>query len=252
MNIPLAQRKSNSLLSCGLLVQVQQGIPSSPQIDEIEKYMNEESPSDPGAAPWLAGIHQAVDGFYYYEPPGHGSYAAHTMREIAAKLDEMNKSWSDQIDRELNPANAIAQTPPDDGTKIIPVVTDDILDAIEKEVGMGSGAWDCVPPKETMKEAKIKLTLKPCGDCWLHIDAPSGLRASINLGQRGSMNDNIIVGRTIRITKNSQFQANTFTTEDVCQRCMKSLASIIADGIESLDRWIELSDEEKEETRIFG
>ena len=73
-----------------------------------------------------------------------------------------------------------------------------------------------------------------CGDCWLHIDAPSGLRASINLGQRGSMNDNIIVGRTIRITKNSQFQANTFTTEDVCQRCMKSLASIIADGIESL------------------
>ena len=48
------------------------------------------------------------------------------------------------------------------------------------------------------------------------------------------MNDNIIVGRTIRITKNSQFQANTFTTEDVCQRCMKSLASIIADGIESL------------------
>ena len=47
MNIPLAQRKSNSLLSCGLLVQVQQGILSSPQIDEIEKYMNEESPSDP-------------------------------------------------------------------------------------------------------------------------------------------------------------------------------------------------------------
>jgi hypothetical protein len=37
-----------------------------------------------------------------------------------------------------------------------------------------------------------------------------------------------------RITKNSQFQANTFVAEDVCQKCMKSLAKIIADGIESL------------------
>ena len=27
-------------------------------------------------------------------------------------------------------------------------VTDDILDAVENEVGMGCGAWDCVPPKE--------------------------------------------------------------------------------------------------------
>ncbi len=49
-----------------------------------------------------------------------------------------------------------------------------------------------------MNEPKLKLTLKPCGDCWLHIDAPSGLKASINLGQRGSMNDQTIVGRTIR------------------------------------------------------
>jgi hypothetical protein len=49
-----------------------------------------------------------------------------------------------------------------------------------------------------MNEPKLKLTLKPCDDCWLHIDAPSGLKASINLGQRGSMNDQTIVGRTIR------------------------------------------------------
>jgi hypothetical protein len=49
-----------------------------------------------------------------------------------------------------------------------------------------------------MNEPKLKLALKPCGDCWLHIDAPSGLKASINLGQRGSMNDQTIVGRTIR------------------------------------------------------
>lgn len=49
-----------------------------------------------------------------------------------------------------------------------------------------------------MNEPKLKLTFKPCGDCWLHIDAPSGLKASINLGQRGGMNDQTIVGRAIR------------------------------------------------------
>ena len=57
-----------------------------------------------------AGIYQEVDGFYYYDPPGHGSYAAHTLREIADKLDEMNKPWSEQIERELNPANSVVST----------------------------------------------------------------------------------------------------------------------------------------------
>lgn len=57
-------------------------------------------------APWLAGIYQEVDGFYYYDPPTSGSYAAHTLREIAAKLDELNKPWSEQIERDLNPDNA--------------------------------------------------------------------------------------------------------------------------------------------------
>jgi hypothetical protein len=32
-------------------------------------------------------------------------------------------------------------------------VTDDILDAVENEVGMGCGAWDCVPPKEIIAAA---------------------------------------------------------------------------------------------------
>lgn len=44
----------------------------------------------------------------------------------------------------------------------------------------------------------IRLSLKPCGDCWLHIDAPSGKKASINLGQRGDINDQTIVGSVIR------------------------------------------------------
>lgn len=48
-----------------------------------------------------------------------------------------------------------------------------------------------------MNEPKLKLTLKPCGDCWLHIDAPSGKKASINLGQCGSMSDKTPVGRVI-------------------------------------------------------
>lgn len=49
-----------------------------------------------------------------------------------------------------------------------------------------------------MSEQKLKLTIKPCGDCWLHIDAPSGKKAMINLGQRGGFNDQTIVGQTIR------------------------------------------------------
>lgn len=32
-------------------------------------------------------------------------------------------------------------------------VTDDILDAVENEVGMGCGAWDMVPPKEIIAAA---------------------------------------------------------------------------------------------------
>jgi hypothetical protein len=34
---------------------------------------------------------------------------------------------------------------------------------------------------------------------------------------------------------NGQHQANTYTADDVCRSCMKSIARIIADGIESLD-----------------
>jgi hypothetical protein len=44
----------------------------------------------------------------------------------------------------------------------------------------------------------VRLSLKPCGDCWLHVNAPSGLKASINLGQRGGFHDQTIVGRAIR------------------------------------------------------
>lgn len=58
-----------------------------------------------------AGIYQEVDGFYYYDPPTSGGcYAAHTLREIADKLDEMNKPWSEQIGRELenNPLTNLA------------------------------------------------------------------------------------------------------------------------------------------------
>ena len=53
-------------------------------------------------APLLAGIYRDVDGFYYYHPPVSGSYSAHTLREIAEKLDEMNKPWAEQLDRALN------------------------------------------------------------------------------------------------------------------------------------------------------
>lgn len=50
----------------------------------------------------------------------------------------------------------------DEGTEYNPSlslddVTDEILDFVENEVAMGSGAWDCVPPKEIILAAwKIK------------------------------------------------------------------------------------------------
>jgi hypothetical protein len=49
-----------------------------------------------------------------------------------------------------------------------------------------------------MTDQRLRLSLKPCGDCWLHIDAPSGNKASINLGQRGGFNDQTIIGQVIR------------------------------------------------------
>lgn len=42
------------------------------------------------------------DGFYYYDGGStSGVMSAFSMRTIADKLDEMNKEWSDQIDRDL-------------------------------------------------------------------------------------------------------------------------------------------------------
>ena len=37
-----------------------------------------------------------------------------------------------------------------------------------------------------------------------------------------------------RITKDSQFQGNTFIADEVCQSCMRKLASSIADAIEAI------------------
>jgi len=55
--------------------------------------------------PWLVGIYQEVDGYYYYAPPGPGSYSAHTLRDIANRLDELNEPWDDLIERKLSQAN---------------------------------------------------------------------------------------------------------------------------------------------------
>ena len=51
-----------------------------------------------------SGIYQEVDGFYYYDPPkGGGVYAAHTLREIADKLDALNRELAEKIVLELRP-----------------------------------------------------------------------------------------------------------------------------------------------------
>jgi hypothetical protein len=52
---------------------------------------------------WSEHIYQEVDGFYYYDPPPNGGcYPAHILRTIADKLDEMNKPWQEQIERDFN------------------------------------------------------------------------------------------------------------------------------------------------------
>ena len=51
----------------------------------------------------------------------------------------------------------LAKEPPPSGSERRLVrlldVTDEILDLVEDEVGMGCGAWDCVPPKEIIAAA---------------------------------------------------------------------------------------------------
>jgi hypothetical protein len=50
-------------------------------------------------------------------------------------------------------------------------VTDDILDAVENEVGMGCGTWDCVPPKKIIAAAwKFMPTTDAEPVAWYHDD----------------------------------------------------------------------------------
>lgn len=49
-----------------------------------------------------------------------------------------------------------------------------------------------------MNKTNLSLTIKPCGDCWPHITAPSGRKASLNLGQHGSFQDSSFIGSVVR------------------------------------------------------
>ena len=44
------------------------------------------------------------DGFYEFFPEKYdgGCWAAYTLRELADKLDELNKLWNDYLTKELN------------------------------------------------------------------------------------------------------------------------------------------------------
>lgn len=43
-----------------------------------------------------------VDGFFVYYPIQNGGcWESHVMRPIADKMDELNKPWQDQIDKDL-------------------------------------------------------------------------------------------------------------------------------------------------------
>jgi hypothetical protein len=57
-----------------------------------------------GEKPWLTDISQDVDGFHYYFPPQNGGcLSAHTMRQIADAIDEMDRPWREKIEKELKP-----------------------------------------------------------------------------------------------------------------------------------------------------
>ena len=40
-----------------------------------------------------------ISGFYYLDPKGEGWYEAHTLRQIADLLDEINKPYKEQVDK---------------------------------------------------------------------------------------------------------------------------------------------------------
>ena len=78
----------------------------------------------------------------------------------------------------------------------------------------------------------MKTTITTCDICKREIpqrgweDAPQPLTIITNCTSQNPME---------RITNNRQFQANTYQADEVCQGCMKALAKIIADGIDSLE-----------------
>ena len=53
---------------------------------------------------YLGELYRDVDGFFYYAPPENGGvFSANFMRQMADKLDGMNKEWQEQITRDLRP-----------------------------------------------------------------------------------------------------------------------------------------------------
>lgn len=48
---------------------------------------------------FMGELYMEVDGFYVYEPVLRGGFwEAYVLREIADKLDELNKPWQQNID----------------------------------------------------------------------------------------------------------------------------------------------------------
>lgn len=50
----------------------------------------------------LNRIYREIDGFYVFDPPQNiGVYTAHDLREIADRLDALNKPVAEQIEKAL-------------------------------------------------------------------------------------------------------------------------------------------------------
>ena len=44
-----------------------------------------------------------VDGHFYFWPEdNNGAWSSHHLRELTYKMDEINKQWKEQVEKELN------------------------------------------------------------------------------------------------------------------------------------------------------
>jgi hypothetical protein len=88
--------------------------------------------------------------------------------------------------------------PPVRASVVKPVVTEEDEEAgfeFDRLRKTNAPAGDA--PKVVEQAPKVWLSLKACGDCWLHVSAPSGRSTSINIGPRKHVNNEPFIDSVI-------------------------------------------------------